>query len=146
MNVRRNLLLAVTAATFLAIAACSSGATATPTSATTTVNVTLGEWTVVPSRTSVNAGATTFAAQNDGALEHELIVLKTDRAHDALVVAEGKVDEAASGTLSGEIEPDELQPRQSASAGWDLESGKYVLFCNIVGHYSLGMHAAFTVN
>jgi uncharacterized cupredoxin-like copper-binding protein len=28
----------------------------------------------------------------------------------------------------------------------DLAAGKYVIICNVAGHYQLGMRAAFTVN
>jgi len=28
----------------------------------------------------------------------------------------------------------------------DLAPGKYVLICNVAGHYQLGMHISFTVD
>ena len=119
--------------------------TATPTRTPTVpaaaaVAVELGEWFVTSDPSSVSAGEVTFAAENVGAIEHELIVLKTDLAADALVV-----DEAASGTFLGEIEPDELGPGQSASMTLDLALGSYVLFCNTPAHYQTGMRTAFQV-
>ena len=153
MNVSRYTVLAVTSVAVLLIAACGSDeptesptspATVTPSAAT--VDVVLKEWSVEPSPNSSAAGSVTFDATNEGTIEHELVVVKSDLAPDALVVVNGKVDEEASGTLIGEIEPDDLQPGQSSSATWDLEGGKYVLICNIAGHYSAGMYTGFTVN
>jgi hypothetical protein len=69
----------------------------------------------------------TFEANNVGATAHELVIVDTDMAPDALVVENGKVNEAASGTLVGEIEVDELPPGASASGTFDLQPGKYVL-------------------
>jgi len=148
MNVRRPMLFAMLAASLLALAAAcgSDDPTATPTTGAATVNVTLAEWSVAASPASANAGSVTFAAKNNGLQEHELVIVKTDLAPDALTVVSGKVDEAASGVLIGEIEPDELQAGQSASASFALTAGKYVLICNITGHYGLGMRTGFTVN
>jgi uncharacterized cupredoxin-like copper-binding protein len=43
-------------------------------------------------------------------------------------------------------EVEETAPGGSASLTVDLASGHYVLFCNVPGHYSQGMHTDFTVN
>ena len=56
------------------------------------------------------------------------------------------VDETGSGTIIGKIEQDELGSGKSASATFDLSPGKYVLICNLGGHYRNGMFAGFTVN
>jgi len=58
----------------------------------------------------------------------------------------GQVDEAASGTVIGKIEQSELGPGKSASATFDLSPGKYVLICNLRGHYKDGMYTALEVN
>lgn len=116
-----------------------------------TVNVSLIEWSVVPDTTSVAAGSVTFTATNDGAENHELVVIRTDLAPDALPVVEGKVDEDQVDVI-GEIE--EFAPGQTESATFDLEPGNYVLICNIAeveedgeieSHYQLGMRTAFEV-
>ena len=140
--------MAIIAASLLvALAACGEAEdTPTPTPVQTDVSVRLSEWAVEPSLSSAMAGEVEFAATNEGTLEHELIVMRTELAPDALVVDSGLVDEDASGTVIGEIEPEELQPGQTSSSAWTLESGNYVLFCNIPGHYTNGMHSAFTVN
>ena len=94
---------------------------------------------------SVSAGTVAFAAKNTGATEHDLIVLKTDLAPNALVIKAGIVDEKASGTLIGEIELDKLGRGESASMTLELEPGSYVLICNLPAHYLRGMRVAFEV-
>ncbi|HXH21949.1 MAG TPA: hypothetical protein VNN10_07955, partial [Dehalococcoidia bacterium] len=46
----------------------------------TTVTVTLGEWLVEPDPDSAPAGEITFTANNEGTIEHELVIIKTDLA------------------------------------------------------------------
>ena len=49
-----------------------------------TVNVELGEWFVGADSASVAAGSITFAVRNSGDQAHELIIMETDLAPDAL--------------------------------------------------------------
>ena len=127
------------------IVAVACSAAATPTPVMQTVVVELDEWSVRPDKTSVSAGDVTFEARNVGTIAHELVVLKTDLAADELVLEGTQVSEEASGELIGEIEEDELGPGQSTANTFGLASGKYVLFCNIPGHYQSGMLADFEV-
>ena len=78
-------------------------------------------------------------------MEHELFFIKTDAAEGSLKVetATGEVDEAAVGTSPGEIA--KIAAGATKSGTFDLTAGKYVLICNIAGHYALGMHAALVV-
>lgn len=135
----------------LIIGACTSDDTGR---ATTTVNVTLQEFAVVPGQSQAAAGAVTFTAKNIGPDdEHELVVIRTDLVPTTLPLGDnGGVDEAGAGvTAIGEIE--EFPVGQTREATFDLSAGKYVLICNIVDatetptevHYKLGMVAAFTV-
>lgn len=154
------LLVGVLAALALVAAACGDDEEETEVAATpeaegggagATVNVSLIEWSVVPDTTSVAAGSVTFNATNDGAENHELVVIRTDLAPDALPVVEGKVDEDQVEVI-GEIE--EFASGTTESATFDLEPGNYVLICNITeveedgeieSHYQLGMRTAFEV-
>ena len=134
-------LLAVTA-TLFAIAACGGGGSgAAP--AAKQVDVALAEWSVTLSPVTAAAGRVIFNASNSGTVSHKLVVLKTDRPIDRLVVTDGKVDEAASGTLIGEVPL--LAPNEKPSRTFNLAAGKYVLFCNVIRHYEQGMSAALTV-
>jgi uncharacterized cupredoxin-like copper-binding protein len=85
-------------------------------------------------------------AHNEGTMPHELVVIKTTLAPDKLPVGDDSaVVEGGPVEVIGEIEPDELSPSATASKTMQLEAGSYVLICNIAGHYSSGMHTAFTV-
>lgn len=117
-----------------------------------TVNVTLQEFAVVAAESSVQAGEVTFEATNDGPADpHELVVIKTDLAPDALPTDDtGLVDEAGAGIeVIGEIA--EFPPGESRSAKFDLAAGSYVLICNVFeeaeqeSHYRNGMHTGLTV-
>jgi len=107
------------------------------------VNVTLKEWSLTPDTTSVPAGSVTFTATNDGSFEHEMIVIKTGLAPDALPIAGGAVDEEAAGNVIDEIP--EFAPGATQTLTVDLGPGAYVLFCNVGGHYQQGVRSAFTV-
>ena len=116
------------------------------------VEVLLDEWSVVANPSEVPAGPVTFTAVNAGDEDHELVVLKTDLAADALPVVDSKVDEVAAGEEIGEIE--DVLTASEKQATFDLEPGAYVLFCNITeeeptgeleSHYEEGMHTAFVV-
>jgi uncharacterized cupredoxin-like copper-binding protein len=110
----------------------------------TTVRVTLTEFRIVTDAASAPAGRVTFRAVNRGQQNHELVVLRTDLAPDALPVTGAKVDEDAAGIDAvGEIE--EFGPGKTEKASFELRPGAYVLICNIEGHYQQGMHAGFTV-
>ena len=57
----------------------------------------------------------------------------------------GEVNESKSGMVNGKISKSELGAGESASATFNLAPGKYVLFCNLWGHYEDGMYSAFEV-
>lgn len=137
-------LLGLAAVTSLAMAACGGGGE--------TVEVTLQEFAVIPAQDSVGAGEVTFEATNEGPEDvHELVVIRTDLAPDALPTDDnGAVDEAGEGIeVIGEIE--EFPVGETESATFDLDAGAYVLICNIYdededeAHYAVGMRTAFTV-
>jgi len=120
----------------------------------TTVDVNLTEFIVSPDPESAPAGSITFNAMNIGGEDHELVIIRTDLAPDALPTADdGSVDEAGEGIeVLDEIE--EFAAGGEESLTLDLEAGNYVLICNIVeteatgevsSHYASGMTAAFEV-
>jgi len=106
------------------------------------VAVSLGEWFVQADPDSAAAGALGFNTKNDGAVAHELVVVKSDLAPDALPQAAGLVDEGQVEVI-GRL--DQIAGGASGVLAADLQPGKYVLICNIPGHYGLGMHTGFTV-
>ena len=62
-----------------------------------------------------------------------------------LTACGSRVDEAASGDVVGKIQERDLGSGKSAIAILDLSPGKYVLICNVSGHYEDGMYVAFEV-
>ncbi|MGB2695635.1 MAG: hypothetical protein WBD55_10685 [Dehalococcoidia bacterium] len=126
-----------------------------PSAETSSVAVRLYEFAIEPTPASVPAGEVTFNTSNDGAEVHEFVIVRTDLAEDALPTAEdGSVDEAGEGVeVVDEIE--DIASGDEASVTANLESGSYVLLCNVVetgdgehagtAHYAEDMHTAFTV-
>jgi uncharacterized cupredoxin-like copper-binding protein len=93
---------------------------------------------------NVKPGAVTLEVHNAATdrVMHELVVLKTDLAEDALPVRKGEVPERKFQKI-GEVE--NVVPGKSKRLALKLASGHYVLICNKPGHYSRGMHASLTV-
>ncbi len=108
----------------------------------TLVDVTMAEFTVTLLVDTVSAGTVKFVVRNTGAIDHNLRVIKTDLAPDALPTDAGLADE---GQLEVVATTEDFGPGESRDVSADLEPGSYVLICNIVGHYQSGMTVAFTV-
>ena len=127
-------------------ATATATATATPAEAAdggTQVSVSLSEWAVDPEVDSIDAGDVTFAVANEGTQAHEFVIIRSDEDPDALpleasVVVEDDVD------VVDRIEPQPAGATERLTV--NLEAGNYLLICNIVGHYLLGMTIEFTVN
>ncbi len=121
----------------LAVIAASPAGTATSGAA---VSVVLDEWKLVPSQATARAGRVTFVVRNDGSMAHELVVLRTDRHHHSLKVKGGKAVETGR---VGEIPmiPSGISKRLTLR----LPTGRYVLLCNLLGHYQAGQFAALRV-
>ncbi|MQC17787.1 MAG: hypothetical protein DWG80_01780 [Chloroflexi bacterium] len=148
------LLFAMGALSLALLAACSSDSedatsetTATATEAIsdgaeTTVTATLSEFVIELGTSSAPAGEITFDAENTGTLAHELVIVRSDLASDALPLDGAVVDESAIDVI-GEIP--EFAAGAKDSGTFKLEAGTYIVFCNVAGHYQGGMHAAFTV-
>ncbi len=103
------------------------------------VPVMLTDFAVTPMVTTVRAGAVTFGIMNRGATTHEFVVLRTDAPPGSLAVTNGTAAEAGHVGEAKDIAP--------GSVRWltlTLSPGRYVLICNLSGHYELGMHARLT--
>lgn len=88
------------------------------------------------------AGEVSIEAENAGTIPHELVIVRTDSAPDALplegaVVPEEEVTMAADSGL--------IERGSTRTVTAELEPGAYVLICNVAGHYQAGMRASFTV-
>ncbi len=90
-------------------------------------------------------GIVAFKVTNDSKdTIHEMIVIQLAKPGEPLpyVASEQRVDEDKAGD-KGEVS--ELEPGQSGSLTLNLQPGKYLLICNVAGHYAAGMWTEFTV-
>lgn len=144
--------LAAMAALGLLTAACTAASPSPSEAMGASVDVTLQEWSVVPSAESAPAGEVTFHVTNEGPEDvHEFVVLKTDLDAAELPTDDtGAVDEEGEGVeVAGEVEEVEVDASEDLTV--TLEAGNYVLLCNIYdededeSHYAMGMRTPFTV-
>jgi hypothetical protein len=122
----------------------------------------LDEWSITADRSTLQPGAQTITASNIGHETHELVIVAAKDAASLPTKSDGTVDEARLEAVTlGEIS--DVGPGTSKSHTFDLPSGQYVAFCNIVDqmgrgsgmggmgggmdhvHFALGMHTSFTV-
>jgi uncharacterized cupredoxin-like copper-binding protein len=95
--------------------------------------------------THLTAGEYTLRVHNEGPTEHELIVVRAG-GHalplrtDGLTVSE----EALQSLEAGALEPG--RPGAVRDLKVRLTPGRYVLFCNMEGHYMAGMHSELVVS
>jgi uncharacterized cupredoxin-like copper-binding protein len=101
-----------------------------------TVYVQLGDIWVAPTVPSVKSGKVVFKANNVGKLEHELMVERMPMKFDAPMQPN---EDAAQGMI-----PD-MDGGGHGQMTMRLKPGRYMLFCNVQGHYAAGQHIPFTV-
>lgn len=113
------------------------------------LEIKMGDFFFDPENASAQAGPTTIEAPNEGKVEHELVVFKSNLSPAKLPTeANGEVDEEkleqTGAEEAGEIE--DVEPGQSKSGDFKLSTGEYVMFCNLPGHYAQGMYGTLTVS
>ena len=105
-----------------------------------TVKITKKEWGLTLSRQRVPAGKVTFVVRNIGKLDHEFVVIRTNRLAKALPVEQGRaVETGRKGRIA------KFGPGQTRRLILTLRPGKYVLICNLPAHYKAGQLASFRV-
>src|SRR2546426_2252331 len=137
--ITRSVLALVTLA--LLVAACANAAAEAPTGSQVVAQ--LSDYKITVDVPSVKAGKIKIGVRNLGAMEHSFQVLKTDLLPDKLPV-DGASAKAKEDGKVGEIAS--IAAGKSAAVTVELTPGKYVLICNVAGHYQLGMHTGFTVD
>ena len=88
----------------------------------------------------VTAGKTTFIVANRGSILHEMVVVPSAGGAAALRQPDGTADEAGT---EGEVA--DVEPGAGGKLTVTLPPGKYVLLCNLPGHFAGGMYANFVV-
>jgi uncharacterized cupredoxin-like copper-binding protein len=102
-------------------------------------NMQMAMMSIEVDQVSVPAGKVTFNVTNvSKETIHEMLISPISGLDVTLPfsAAENRVDEEASGDL-GEVS--ELEPGKSGSLTLELKPGLYVLYCNIPGHFDVGM-------
>jgi uncharacterized cupredoxin-like copper-binding protein len=136
----RTSVVAIAALALLALTACGSNGTSSQVASESgnVVAVTLADYEIRPAVTTLSTGEVTFKIQNDGATEHEMVVIRTDVAIADMSVEGHETNEEAPGmTPIGEVE--DVKPGESTDLVLTLEPGRYVLLCNITRHFERGM-------
>ena len=105
-----------------------------------TVNVVMKDRSFQSSTRTVSAGKVTFVVRNAGTMEHEFVVLRTNRSPRALLM---KGAQASDVGAKGEIE--EFAAGRTKRLTLTLAPGKYVLLCNLPGHYKRGQFIGLVV-
>jgi len=131
---RSTLVLAAVAAALVATSPVGASETKT------LVTVRLKEFKVLPAPLTARRGVVAFSARNVGKLDHELVVLKTNVAPGKLAV---RKDRAVETGRIGRVGP--IKPGASRTLTLTLKAGKYVLLCNLPGHYQGGQRIGFGV-
>ena len=131
-------MLALTTA-LIAVAVGLAAPGASGRTAKTVVAVKLKEFKLVPVPTFAKAGPVAFTVKNIGKLDHEFVIVRTNLPAGKLPVKAGRV------TLKplGKVGP--FKPGKGGALALSLKTGKYVLFCNVAGHYGAGQYARFVV-
>jgi uncharacterized cupredoxin-like copper-binding protein len=115
-----------------------------------TVHVDLGEtvdghMTVTTNVDKIKAGKVTFDVVNDSeGMEHEFLVARMNGALKNVPFDKSK-DIVKEADLKDVTELGDLKPGKSGHITLDLKPGKYLLFCNMPGHYEAGMRRVLTV-
>ena len=104
------------------------------------VSVALSEWKLEPGQVTVRGGRVSFVVRNDGTMAHEFLVLRSERHHHVLKLKGGKAVE--TGRL-GRIP--QIAVGESKRLSLKITPGKYVLLCNMLGHYQAGQYASLRV-
>jgi uncharacterized cupredoxin-like copper-binding protein len=120
--------------------AAAAGPPAVAAPVTRNVDVSLAQFSVLPSASSAPTGRVTFRVHNAGSITHEFVVIKTRRAASDLPITNGRADEAGNVGETGD-----LKPGLTKSVSLKLAAGHYALICNLPGHYLAGQHTDFTV-
>jgi uncharacterized cupredoxin-like copper-binding protein len=98
------------------------------------------EFSLVPRPTKIGAGKVTFVVPNRGKLDHEMVVIRTERAPGKLPLRKGLAVETGAVGETGDI-----APGGTKRVTLQLKPGRYALICNLPGHYKGGMYAGLVV-
>jgi uncharacterized cupredoxin-like copper-binding protein len=108
------------------------------------LDVNVRDFKIEPSLPTTMSGRVELRVRNAGPATHEFVVVRSDLPADQLpIAADGlSVDEDQVAPV-GEL--DEVEAGATGTLTVALAPGHYVLFCNLEGHYLVGMSASIEV-
>ncbi|HZP94782.1 MAG TPA: sulfocyanin-like copper-binding protein [Candidatus Limnocylindria bacterium] len=129
--------------------ASAAAATAAPAAQPTRLPVTVvhaslnDDMTIALDRYTAVPGYVQFLVQNSGAIEHELVVLRTDTPANRLPADPEVAAKALEKVHMGET--GDMAAGHFSGLTLSLGAGHYAIICNELGHYMAGMHVDFEV-
>ncbi|MEY2434707.1 MAG: high-affinity iron transporter [Acidimicrobiaceae bacterium] len=118
-------------------------------SSASSIKATLSDFKIALAASSVAAGPVVLDATNQGTHPHEVVVVKGVAPAAMTTKTNGAVDEDKLPPGAGVGELEAFSPGRSCSAGFELTSGTYTLFCDVVGdeggHFIQGMFTTLVV-
>jgi len=126
----------------IVIVASACAAAPADTSEIPSLYVDVSDFKLVTDHPTIAAGHVVFGIRNHASMLHELMVIKTDLAPDQLPV-DGATAKAKEDGKVGELL--NIAGGASRKLVLELTPGKYVLICNVAGHYQLGMRVGLEV-
>jgi uncharacterized cupredoxin-like copper-binding protein len=110
------------------------------------IDVSMRDFKLKVSRSTVPAGHVVIRVHNHGPSTHEINVDRTDLASGALPLkADGLTVDEESKALHRIDSIEQLNLGNTGDLSLNLKPGHYVLYCNLEGHYLGGMHVGFDV-
>jgi uncharacterized cupredoxin-like copper-binding protein len=112
-----------------------------------TVRVTERDFHIATSVQHVRAGAVDLSVHNQGPDDHELIVVREHPGKQLPMRTDGVTlneERLLPATIQPHLEPG--RPGSTRELRLHLTPGRYVLFCNMAGHYLGGMHTELVVS
>jgi uncharacterized cupredoxin-like copper-binding protein len=108
-------------------------------------DVEVKDFEIEPSLPTIEAGLVTLRVRNEGPATHEFVITRSGLPADGLPLARDglSVDEERVVPL-GELA--EVEAGATGLLTLPLTPGRYVLFCNLEGHYLTGMSASIEVS
>ena len=103
------------------------------------VAVQVDEFSVFPATQGAPIGKVKFVVTNVGRLEHEFVVIKTNKPAGNLLKGKEANESGAVGEIDG------VPAGQAKTVTLNLKRGHYALICNLPGHYLTGQFADFYV-
>ena len=103
------------------------------------VAVQVDEFSVFPGTQGAPVGKVRFVVTNIGTVEHEFVVIRTDKPAGNLLKGNEADETGAVGELDG------VKAGNARVLILNLKRGHYALICNLPGHYRTGQFADFYV-